>query len=46
MEKAKLCENKFSTGHCGINIGEEGIRKRNEVNEDSIDAVNMYFSLE
>lgn len=30
LEKAKLCENKFKSVQSSINIGEEGIRKRNE----------------
>ena len=56
VEKAKLCEDKFKAVHSGTNIGEEGIRKRNEtlrqhiskleINEDNSDTVNLYFSLE
>ena len=30
IEKAQMCESKFKDVHRGVNIGEEGIRKRNE----------------
>ena len=56
IEKAAMCESKFKDVHRGANIGEEGIRKRNEtlrqhifklgVNDDNADCVNLYFSIE
>lgn len=56
LEKAKLCEAKFKSVHSGVNLGEEGVRKRNEtlrrhvykieVNENYSDSCNLYFSLE
>ena len=56
IKKAQMCESKFKDVHRGANIGEEGIRKRNEtlrqhifklgVNDDNADCVNLYFSIE
>lgn len=53
VEKAKMCESKFKAVHSVRNIGEEGIRERNEtfrqhtsklkVNDDNSDAVNLFF---
>ena len=56
IEKAEMCESKFKDVHRGANIGEEGIRKRNEtlrqhvsklgVHDDNTGCVNLYFSVE
>jgi len=56
LDKAKLCENNFRAVHSGANIGEAGMRKRNEIleqnrykleiNNDNSDVCNLFFSLE
>lgn len=56
IQKASMCVQKFQAVHSGVNIGEEGIRRRNEmllnqmfkleVSQENWDPSNVYFSLE